>query len=97
MGYNLNIKRGLILPKDAFIRARTDARLKQRVEDIFAKLGLNTTDAINLFFHQVELQGGLPFSVRIPNAETIQALNDLSNNHDVTTSTLSDFKSSIGL
>ncbi len=85
------------MSKDAFVRARTDARLKQSVEDIFARLGLNTSDAINLFFHQVELQGGLPFSVRIPNAETIQALNDLTNNRDVTTGSLSDFKSSIGL
>jgi addiction module RelB/DinJ family antitoxin len=45
--------------------------------DIFAQLGLNTTDAINLFFHQVELQGRFaPFDVRIPNAETLQALQD---------------------
>lgn len=85
------------MPKDAFIRARTDARLKERVECIFAKLGLNTTDAINLFFHQVEMQGGLPFDVRIPNAETLQALQDLENNHNVTTDSLSDFKDSLGL
>ena len=85
------------MSKDAFIRARTDAHLKEQVEHIFAKIGLNMTDAINLFFHQVELQGGLPFDVRIPNAETLQALRDLENNHDVTTSSLSDFKNSLGL
>lgn len=85
------------MSKDAYIRARTDAHLKERVEFIFAKLGLNMTDAINLFFHQVEIQGGLPFDVRIPNAETLQALQDLERNHDITTSSLSDFKSSLGL
>jgi DNA-damage-inducible protein J len=85
------------MSKNAFIRARTDAHLKERVEYIFAKLGLNVTDAINLFFHQVEMQGGLPFDVRIPNAETLQALHDLENNHNVTTSSLSDFKKSLGL
>ena len=85
------------MSKDAFIRARTDAHLKERVEHIFARLGLNTTDAINLFFHQVEIRGGLPFEVRIPNAETLQALHDLETNHDITTGSLSDFKNSLGL
>ncbi len=85
------------MSKDAFIRARTDARLKEKVEGIFARLGLNTSDAINLFFHQVEIQGGLPFDVRIPNAETLQALQDLEQDHDITTSSLSDFKSSLNL
>jgi DNA-damage-inducible protein J len=85
------------MSKDAFIRARTDARLKEKVEGIFAQLGLNTSDAINLFFHQVEIHGGLPFDVRIPNAETLQALQDLEQNHDITTGSLSDFKSSLRL
>ena len=51
---------GPVMSKDAFLRARTDARLKEKVEGIFAQLGLNTSDAINLFFHQVEIHGGLP-------------------------------------
>ena len=93
MGYNCG--EGTFMSKDAFIRARTDARLKEKVEGIFAKLGLNTSDAINLFFHQVEIHGGLPFEVRIPNAETLQALQDLEKNHDVETSTLAEFKSSL--
>ena len=67
------------------------------MEGIFAQLGLNTSDAINLFFHQVEIHGGLPFEVRIPNAETLQALQDLEKNHDVETSTLAEFKNSLGI
>ena len=72
-------------------------QVKLKVEGIFAQIGLNTTDAINLFFHQVEMRGGLPFDVRIPNAETLQALQDLEDDRDITTGTLSDFKSSLGL
>jgi DNA-damage-inducible protein J len=83
------------MAKDAFIRARTDADLKRTVEGIFSQIGLNTTDAINLFFHQVELHKGLPFEIKIPNAETLQALDDLDTGHDVITSTLSDFKASV--
>jgi DNA-damage-inducible protein J len=54
------------------IRARTNPELKSKVEDIFEKLGLNTTQAINLFFSQVCLYKGLPFEVKIPNKTTLR-------------------------
>jgi DNA-damage-inducible protein J len=48
------------------IRARTSPELKEEVEDILRELGLNTTEAINIFFSQIRLRHGLPFDVRIP-------------------------------
>ncbi len=56
--------------KSAMIRARVDPQLKDEVEDLFAQLGLSTTEAITLFYRQVKLNRGLPFEVRIPNAVT---------------------------
>lgn len=56
--------------KSAMIRARIDPQLKDEVEDLFAQLGLSTTEAITLFYQQVKLNRGLPFDVRIPNAVT---------------------------
>ena len=58
------------MSKTATIRARIEPELKTRVENIFEKLGLTTTEAINLFYKQVELQQGLPFEVKIPNSIT---------------------------
>jgi DNA-damage-inducible protein J len=63
--------------KTQMIHARIEPKLKKSVEAIFSKLGLNTTDAICLFFKQVELNRGLPFAVKIPNKETRQAIKDL--------------------
>ncbi|MCX5818167.1 MAG: type II toxin-antitoxin system RelB/DinJ family antitoxin [Proteobacteria bacterium] len=60
------------MAKTAMIRARTNPELKAEVEDIFEKLGLNTTQAINLFFSQVCLYKGLPFEVKIPNKTTLR-------------------------
>jgi len=37
---------------------------------MFCRLGLNPTEAIRLFYHQIYLCGGLPFPVRVPNAQT---------------------------
>ncbi|MGY6529565.1 MAG: type II toxin-antitoxin system RelB/DinJ family antitoxin [Cyanobacterium sp.] len=48
------------MTKTVTVRARMEAKLKTKVEDIFQKLGLSTTEAINLFYKQVELQQGLP-------------------------------------
>lgn len=60
------------MAKTAVIQARTESALKSEVEGILKKLGLNTTEAINLFFSQVKLHRGLPFEVRIPNKTTLR-------------------------
>jgi DNA-damage-inducible protein J len=56
--------------KSAMIRARVEPKLKQDVEKLFAKLGLSSSEAIQLFYAQVRLRKGLPFDVVIPNATT---------------------------
>ena len=63
-------------PKTGMIRARIDPDLKGRAESILHDLGLNASDAIRLFYTQITLNSGLPFSVKVPNAETIQAMKD---------------------
>ena len=62
------------MAKTATIRARVEPELKQRAEECFSELGLTATEAIRLFYRQVTLHGGLPFAVRLPNAETLEAL-----------------------
>ncbi|WP_330205278.1 type II toxin-antitoxin system RelB/DinJ family antitoxin [Cyanobacterium sp. Dongsha4] len=62
------------MTKTATVRARIEPELKIKVEHIFQKLGLSTTEAINLFYKQVELQQGLPFEVKIPNQITQKTL-----------------------
>jgi DNA-damage-inducible protein J len=62
--------------KTGMIRARVDPGLKARVEAIFEAVGLNASDAIRLFYSQVELHRGLPFEVRIPDAATRKAIRD---------------------
>ena len=56
--------------KSSTIRARVEPDLKDKAEQIFRKLGLTTTQAITLFYRQVELRNGLPFDVAIPNETT---------------------------
>jgi len=62
--------------KSATIRARIEPELKTNVENILVSLGLNTSDAITLFYKQIELRQGLPFKVELPNKETIKVLDE---------------------
>ena len=62
------------MAKTEMIRARVEPELKREAEDLFSALGLSTTEAITLFYKQVTLHQGLPFAVRIPNTETVEAL-----------------------
>jgi len=61
------------------VRARMEPELKAKAEKYFNLLGLSTTQAITLFFKQVEIHQGLPFEVNIPNAETIAAMKEIEN------------------
>ena len=62
--------------KTATIRARVEPTLKEDVEKLFKKMGLSTTEAINLFYRQVKLRNGLPFNVVIPNKTTEKVFKD---------------------
>jgi DNA-damage-inducible protein J len=72
------------MAKTAVISARIDPELKKQAEQIFTELGLTTAQAITLFFRQVELNAGLPFSVRLPNKATRQALADARERRNLT-------------
>ena len=62
--------------KSSTIRARVEPDLKDKAEQIFQKLGLTTTQAITLFYRQVELRNGLPFDVVISNETTRRTFED---------------------
>jgi DNA-damage-inducible protein J len=58
------------MSKTAMVRARVKPDLKDNAERIFERLGLNATQAITMFYKQVELRDGLPFDVVVPTTTT---------------------------
>ncbi len=71
------------MTKSATVRARIDPYLKAEVENLFQKLGLTTTEAINMFYRQVKLRNGLPFNVVIPNNITERVFKDTDSNKNL--------------
>jgi len=56
-----------------------DQQTKIDAKELFKKFHISLSDAVNLFLSQSVLEQGLPFQVRIPNAETIKAMEDVEN------------------
>lgn len=71
------------MSKTATIRARIQPDLKEHAEKVFRRLGLTTTQAITLFYKQVELRDGLPFEVAIPNETTRRTFANTDSGHDL--------------
>ena len=58
----------------AVINIRVNDEVKKEAEIIFKSLGLNMSDAMNLFLKKCINENGIPFDLKIPNRETIEAM-----------------------
>ena len=67
------------MAKTETVRARVEPGLKHEAETVLRRLGLTATEAITLFYRQLALRQGLPFDVKIPNAGTIEAMQQARN------------------
>ena len=45
---------------------RIDSGVKKQANELFNELGLDMSSAVNIFFRQCILRGGLPFKVEVP-------------------------------
>ncbi len=64
------------MSKTATVHARMEPDLKDKAELVFQELGLTATQAITLFYKQVELRKGLPFDIVIPTTTTQHTFDD---------------------
>ncbi|MCK4392787.1 type II toxin-antitoxin system RelB/DinJ family antitoxin [Candidatus Bipolaricaulota bacterium] len=64
------------MAKTSTVHARIEPDLKNETEELFHELGLSVTQAITLFYKQVQVRKGLPFDVIIPNEATRRTFED---------------------
>ena len=62
-----------------------DADIKAKAQEIFKQYGIGLSDAFNMFLSQSVLERGIPFEIKIPNQETIEAIKDARNNRNMET------------
>ncbi len=71
------------MSKSAMVRARIEPELKQHAEEVFHHLGISVTQAITIFYKQVEMRNGLPFNVTIPNEQTLKTFEATDSGSDI--------------
>ena len=66
------------LVKDTNFNMRMNRQKKTDLEALYSRLGMTLPEAVNVFFENSLLVGGLPFSVRLPrfNRETEAAMQE---------------------
>ena len=60
-----------------------DKTMKEQARDIFKQYGMGLSDAFNIFLSQSVMEKGIPFQVKIPNKETLQAMKDIEEGVDL--------------
>jgi DNA-damage-inducible protein J len=58
---------------------RLDADKLSEAKEILKSLGLNFTDAVNIFTNMVVANKGLPFDVKLPTKEFKKSIDELEN------------------
>ncbi len=60
-----------------YVRARIDAKTKERAANALETMGLSISDAIRLLMRRVADERRLPFEVKVSNATTREAIAEL--------------------
>lgn len=62
---------------DTYVRARIDTATKERASEALESMGLSISDAIRLLMLRIADEHCLPFEVKVPNAKTRKAIQEL--------------------
>ena len=65
--------------KSAYVSVRIHPEVKNETDKILQSLGVTPTEAITMFYRQINMRRGLPFPVEIPNEVSRQAIQDAVN------------------
>ena len=62
------------MARTATIQARIDPEVKEKAQQILNALNISLSEAISLYFTQINLNRGIPFDIKIPNELTLETL-----------------------
>lgn len=80
---------------DTYVRARIDASTKERATNALADMGLSVSDAIRLLLIRVADERRLPFEVKAPNRETLEAIAELEAGKGNKSQTVKEFMAAL--
>ncbi|MBY0416530.1 MAG: type II toxin-antitoxin system RelB/DinJ family antitoxin [Pararheinheimera sp.] len=58
----------------AMVHVRIDEKIKEQAAETLASMGLTVSDAVRVFLTRVVAEKELPFSLKAPNAQSVNAM-----------------------
>jgi DNA-damage-inducible protein J len=58
----------------SMVHIRVDGKIKTKAAKTLAAMGLTVSDAVRILLTRVAAEKALPFELRVPNKETLQAI-----------------------
>jgi DNA-damage-inducible protein J len=72
------------------VHIRVDGKVKAKAAKALAAMGLTVSDAVRLLLNRVAAENALPFEVRVPNKETLAAMEELERGGDKSFSSIAE-------
>ena len=63
--------------RSSMLHVRLDSELKRKATQALSEMGLTTSDAVRLLFHRIAVDQALPFELKVPNAQTREAMSEV--------------------
>jgi DNA-damage-inducible protein J len=70
------VQKGGEMAKTAMTHARLTPEIKEKAEAILKELGISISAAYEMLYRQIIAHQGIPFDLRLPNKDTIRAMQD---------------------
>ncbi|MBN2601739.1 MAG: type II toxin-antitoxin system RelB/DinJ family antitoxin [Candidatus Marinimicrobia bacterium] len=68
---------------NATVNVRVSKEVKAKAESVLKELNISMSGAIDLYLREIAFHRGLPFAVRIPNDETVKAMQEVESSKDL--------------
>ena len=65
------------------VNAKIDSNTKDAAKEVLNSLGLNMSEAINMFFKQIVYTQSIPFELKLPNKTTAETFNKTDAGQDL--------------
>ena len=62
------------MASSTMIHVRIDAQIKKKAAETLEAMGLSLSDAVRVFLVRVVAEKQMPFSLKVPNAETLSSM-----------------------
>ena len=62
------------MASSTMIHVRIDEQIKKKAVETLGDMGLSLSDAVRVFLVRVAAEKQMPFSLKVPNAETLSAM-----------------------